>query len=126
MLFWALILCSNSQKVKFEVIGLLYYPYWIKKDYTETIEDLEYNLNDMASRYGKEVMVVEVGGEDHLIQNTFDMLKATIKAVKAVPNQKGLGVIYWEPQGEKSWSNYSLSAWQSDGKPSAALVAFKH
>ncbi|WP_309641269.1 glycosyl hydrolase 53 family protein [Flavobacterium sp.] len=117
---------ATEQKVKYDVIGLSYYPYWIKKDYTETIADLQFNLNDMSKRYHKEVMVVEVGGEDHLVQNTFDMLKATIKAVKEVPNQKGLGVIYWEPEGEKSWSQYSLSAWQSDGKPSPALDAFKN
>ncbi len=102
-----------------------YYPYWIKSDYKVTIADLANNLNDMASRYDKEVMVVEVGGDFTLVQNTYDMLAATIKAVKAVPNNKGLGVIYWEPQGEKSWSGYQLNAWQSDGKPSPALDAFK-
>lgn len=116
---------ATANKVKYDVIGLSYYPYWIKKDYTETIADLAYNLNDMVTRYNKEVMVVEVGGEYDKVQNTYDMLVATIKAVKNVPNNKGLGVIYWEPQGEKSWSGYSLSAWQSDGKPSPALDAFK-
>ena len=109
----------------YDVIGLSYYPFWIKKDYTETIADLETNLKDMASRYNKEVMIVEVGGEYDKVQNTFDMLRATIKAVKNVPNNKGLGVIYWEPQGAKIWSGYSLSAWQNDGKPSAALDSFK-
>jgi arabinogalactan endo-1,4-beta-galactosidase len=116
---------ATANKVKYDVIGLSYYPFWIKKDYTETIADLANNLNDMATRYNKEVMVVEVGGEYDKVQNTYEMLAATIKAVKAVPNNKGLGVIYWEPQGEKSWSHYSLSAWQSDGKPSPALDAFK-
>ena len=66
-----------------------------------------------------------MGGIDTLEQNTYDMLTAVIKAVKAVPNNKGLGVIYWEPQGAKSWSNYELSAWRADGKPSMALDAFK-
>ncbi|MNQ95900.1 Arabinogalactan endo-1,4-beta-galactosidase precursor [compost metagenome] len=116
---------AKANKVKYDVIGMSYYPFWIKKDYTETIADLANNMNDMVSRYNKEVMVVEVGGEYDKVQNTYDMLVATIKAVKAVPNNKGLGVIYWEPQGEKSWSQYSLSAWQSDGKPSPALDAFK-
>ncbi|MES2804268.1 MAG: glycosyl hydrolase 53 family protein [Bacteroidota bacterium] len=116
---------ATANNVKYDVIGLSYYPFWIKKDYTETIADLANNLNDMATRYNKEVMVVEVGGEYDKVQNTYEMLAATIKAVKAVPNNKGLGVIYWEPQGEKSWSHYSLSAWQSDGKPSPALDAFK-
>ena len=116
---------ANEQKVKYDVIGLSYYPYWIKKDYSETIADLQFNLNDMAKRYGKEVMVVEVGGEDDKVQNTYELLAATIKAVKNVPNNKGIGVLYWEPQGARSWSHYALSAWQEDGKPSPALDAFK-
>jgi arabinogalactan endo-1,4-beta-galactosidase len=116
---------AKHNNVKYDVIGMSYYPYWIKSDYTATINDLENNLKDMVSRYGKEVMVVEVGGEYNLEQNTKDMLVAVIKAVKAVPNNKGLGVIYWEPEGEKSWSGYQLSAWKYDGKPSTALDAFK-
>ena len=116
---------ATEHQVKYDVIGLSYYPFWIKKDYSETIADLQKNLNDMASRYQKEVMVVEVGGVDEQVQNTRELLAATIKAVKAVPNHKGLGVLYWEPQGAKSWSGYGLSAWQPDGKSSPALDAFK-
>jgi arabinogalactan endo-1,4-beta-galactosidase len=116
---------ATENKVKYDVIGLSYYPYWIKTDYQSTILDLENNLKDMASRYNKEVMVVEVGGDFEQVQNTKEMLEATIKAVKSVPDHKGLGVIYWEPQGEKSWSGYQLNAWLSDGKPSPALDAFK-
>lgn len=116
---------ATTQNVKYDIIGLSYYPYWIKKEYNETIVDLATNMNDMVARYNKDVMVVEVGGEYDKVQNTFDMLSATIQAVKNVPNNRGLGVMYWEPQGEKSWSGYSLSAWQADGKPSPALNAFK-
>ena len=115
-------LTSNS--AKFDVIGMSYYPYWLNTDYTSTIGALQNNLKDMASRYAKEVMVVEVGGDYTKIQNTYDMLLAVNAAVKNVPNNKGLGVIYWEPQGEKSWSGYQLNAWQSNGKPSGALNAF--
>jgi len=53
------------------------------------------------------------------------MLTAVIKKTKEVPNGKGLGVFYWEPEGARSWSHYSLSAWGDDGKPSKALDAFK-
>jgi arabinogalactan endo-1,4-beta-galactosidase len=116
---------ATAQKVRYDVIGLSYYPFWVKKDYTETIANLESNLKDLITRYNKEVMVVEVGGEYDKIENTKALLEATIKAVRALPDNKGLGVLYWEPQGEKSWSGYNLSAWLPDGKPSPALDAFK-
>ncbi len=117
---------AKTYNVKYDIIGLSYYPYWLKSDYTATIADLQSNLNDIASRYDKEVMVVETGGDYTLVQNTSAMLTATINAVKSVPNQKGTGVIYWEPEGEKSWSGYQLNCWQSNGKPSTALDAFKN
>jgi arabinogalactan endo-1,4-beta-galactosidase len=117
---------ARTNNVRYDVIGLSYYPYWLNSDYTMTIADLQNNLNDMVSRYNKEVMVVEVGGDYTLVQNTKDMLTATINAVRNVPNQKGLGVIYWEPEGEKTWSGYQLNCWQTNGKPSLALDAFRN
>lgn len=111
--------------LKYDVIGMSYYPHFLGSDYTATILNLENNLKDMVSRYGKEVMIVEVGGVHTLVQNTYEMLRAVINAVKTVPNNKGLGVIYWEPQGANSWSGYQLSAWQNNARPSQALDAFK-
>jgi arabinogalactan endo-1,4-beta-galactosidase len=110
----------------YDVIGMSYYPYWLKekKDYTETIDDLGKNLVDMADRYHKEVMVVEIGGEATRAANTRDMLAAVIKKVRAVPGNKGLGVVYWEPEGAASWSHYNLSCWGADGRPTEALDGF--
>ena len=118
---------DNAKKynVKYDIIGASYYPYWDNVDYTANIDALGTNLNDMASSYGKEVMVVEVGGLDTQVQNTYDMLVAVIQKTIAVTNSKGLGVIYWEPEGERNWNGgYALSCWKSDGKPTAALDAF--
>ena len=118
---------AKTNGVKYDIIGLSYYPYWLngQPDYTLSIGDLGNNMNDMVSRYGKEVMVVEVGGLDSQVQNTYDMLVAVIQKTIAVPNSKGLGVIYWEPEGERIWNGgYPLSCWKSDGKPTAALDAF--
>lgn len=110
---------------RFDVIGMSYYPYWLKQDYTASIANLRANLLDMASRYpGKEVVVAEVGNDYTQVQNSYDMLVAVQQAVRAVPHAKGLGVFYWEPEGAKSWSGYQLSAWGDDGKPSPALKAF--
>lgn len=118
---------AKANGAKYDVIGMSYYPYWLdgNPDYTASIGDLGNNLNDMAARYGKEVMVVEVGGEDSKVQNTYNMLIAVQQKVSAVPDGKGLGVFYWEPEGARSWSHYGLSAWGTDGKPTAALNAFK-
>ena len=117
---------ATTHHVRYDVIGFSYYPYWLRghPDYTLSINDLGNNLQDMSSRYNKEVMVVEVGGEDTLVQNTYDMLIAVQQKVKAVAHNKGLGVIYWEPEGARSWSKYGLSAWGNDGKPTHALDAF--
>jgi arabinogalactan endo-1,4-beta-galactosidase len=116
---------ATTHGVKYDVIGLSYYPFWLGSDYTATISDLKNNMLDLVSYYyNKEVMIVEVGGDYTKVQNTYDMLVEVIKAVETVPGSKGLGVIYWEPQGEKSWSGYQLNCWQPGGKPSPALDAF--
>lgn len=117
---------AEANKAKYDVIGLSYYPWWLEghPDYTLSIGDLEKNMNTLATRYQKEVMVVEVGGESKQAQNTYDMLVAVQQKVKGVPGNKGLGVFYWEPQGAASWSHYGLSAWGDDGKPTKAMDAF--
>ena len=118
---------AKNAGAKYDIIGMSYYPYWLtgSPDYTLSINSLAANMNDMVARYGKEVMIVEVGGEDTKALNTYNMLVAVQSKVKAVPGNKGLGVIYWEPQGARSWSQYPLSAWGNDGKPTVALDAFK-
>ena len=119
---------AKTYGAKYDVIGMSYYPYWLtgSPDYTLSINSLGTNLNDMVTRYGKEVMVVEIGGLDTNAQNTKDMITATISKVLAVPNNAGLGVIYWEPQGSRSWTGYNLSAWEygANPKPTIALDAF--
>jgi arabinogalactan endo-1,4-beta-galactosidase len=109
---------------QFDIIGASYYPHWLGTDYTVTIADLGLNLKDMVTRYNKPVMVVEVGGDYWQVQNSKDLLMATIGAAQDVPNNDCLGVFYWEPQGAKPWSGYQLNCWQDNGRPSPALDAF--
>jgi arabinogalactan endo-1,4-beta-galactosidase len=109
---------------QFDIIGASYYPHWLGSDYTVTIGDLGNNLQDMVTRYNKPVMIVEVGGDYWQVENSKDLLIATIGAAKDVPNNQCLGVFYWEPQGAKPWSGYQLNCWQDNGRPSPALDAF--
>lgn len=129
---------ATKYNAKYDIIGMSYYPYWLdgSPDYTLSINDLGANLKDMVQRYGKEVMVVEVGGEEGQdsrltaqqnaakIQNTYNMVAAVLQKVREVPESKGSGVFYWEPEGARSWSHYPLSAWGNDGKPTKIMEAF--
>lgn len=40
---------------EFQIIGMSYYPFW-----HGTLDALEYNMNDIAKRYGKDIVVAEV------------------------------------------------------------------
>ena len=115
---------AKTNNVNYDIIGLSYYPYWLNSDYTATINSLGNNLNDITSRYQKPVMIVETGGVDTAVQNTYNMLQAVIQKTKAVPNGNGLGVMYLEPEGARSWSQYPLNCWKETGDPTAALSAF--
>lgn len=97
---------------QFDVIGASYYPYWDKVSYTTDQVNLANNLNDMASRYGKPVMVCEVGGPESDPTTTYNTVLGAINAVKNVPNGMGIGVFYWEPEANSSVlpDQYSLGA----------------
>ncbi len=45
-----------------------------------------------------------------------------IKGCESVPDGKGLGLFYWEPEGYTK--NYNRTAWQADGRPTSAMRAF--
>lgn len=88
----------NTYGGKTDVIGLSYYPYWIGSAYANNIDSLIYNMDNMVNRYGKEVMLSEVGGDETDPEETYNMLMAVMNAVKGVTGNKGLGVFYWEPE----------------------------
>jgi len=68
--------------VPFDVIGLSYYPRW-----HSTLEDLRYNLNDLAKRYDKDVIVVE-----------YSQLKQEVNELSFnVVGGRGKGSAIWEP-----------------------------
>lgn len=89
--------------VPFDVIGLSYYPKW-----HNTLADLDYNLNDLASHYNKDVIVVE-----------YSQCKQEVAELSfSVANGRGKGTCIWEP----------LSTWEkvfdSNGKANEMLVVY--
>ena len=113
----------KSNGAKWDVIGMSLYPS-VSNWSTLNAQCLS-NMNDMVSRYGKEVMIVEVGmsWDQPATSNLF--IADLISKVKSVPDNKGLGVLYWEPEAYNNWQGYTLGAFDNSGKPTSALDAFK-
>lgn len=112
----------KNNNAKWDVIGMSLYPEpgtWS----TMNAQCLT-NMNDMVSRYGKEVMVVEVGMSWDQAAACNAFLTDLIAKTKSVTGNKGLGVLYWEPQSYANWKSYTKGAFDNTGKPTAALNAF--
>ncbi|MCX8028774.1 MAG: arabinogalactan endo-1,4-beta-galactosidase [Brevinematales bacterium] len=114
----------NRYFTDYDVIGMSYYPYWAG-DWRKTLPMLISNMNEMVRLYRKYVMVVETGHFYYREDETYDILVSLINGVRSVIGKKGIGVLYWEPQGAEIWSGYSMSIWKNDGKPTKALKAFR-
>ena len=111
----------KTNNAKFDVIGMSLYPN--PSTWQSFTDSCLLNANDMIARYGKSIMICEVGMEATSPQESKDFFSAIIKGVKAIPDNKGLGVFAWEPQCY-NWCGYMLSAWNPDGRPTIALDAF--
>jgi arabinogalactan endo-1,4-beta-galactosidase len=107
---------------KFDVIGLSLYP--SSTNWSTFNANCLANMNDMVARYSKEVMVVEVGMSWDQGAAAGAFLADLITKTKSVSGNKGLGVLYWEPQAYGNWSGYTLGAFDNSGKPTVALNAF--
>lgn len=107
---------------KWDVTGMSLYP--TPANWATLNTQCLANMNDMVARYGKEVMVVEVGMSWDQPAAAQSFLTDIITKTKSVSGNKGLGVLYWEPQSYNGWQGYTLGAFDNSGKPTAALNAF--
>jgi arabinogalactan endo-1,4-beta-galactosidase len=107
---------------KFDVVGMSLYP--SPTDWQTKNMNCLSNMNDMVVRYGKEVMIVEVGMSWDKPSESGSFLSDLISKTRSVTQQKGLGVLYWEPEAYNGWNGYTLGAFDNSGKPTAALNAF--
>lgn len=82
------------------------------------------NMNDMVARYGKDVMVVEIGMSWDQATTSNAFITDLISKVKSVNGGKGLGVLYWEPESYNNWQGYTLGAFDNTGRPTPAMNAF--
>ncbi|MRN53455.1 glycosyl hydrolase 53 family protein [Paenibacillus monticola] len=106
----------TKRNLDYDVIGASFYPYW-----SGTLDSLQYNLDDISKRYGKEVIVAEtaypftledadgfennIARQDQLDGSGFPAtvagqkaeVKTMMNVVSKVPEGKGTGIFYWEP-----------------------------
>lgn len=113
----------KTNNAKWDVIGMSLYP--STTNYSDLNNQCLANMNDMVSRYGKEIMICEVGMSWDQPTASKNFITDLISKVKSVTDNKGLGVFYWEPECYNNWQGYSLGAFDNSGKPTAALDAFK-
>jgi arabinogalactan endo-1,4-beta-galactosidase len=113
----------KNNSAQWDIIGMSLYP--TVANWSSLNTQCFANMSDMATRYGKPVMIVEIGMSwtDAAACNSF--ITDLIGKVKSVAAGKGLGVFYWEPEGYNNWQGYSLGAFDNSGKPTEALNAFK-
>lgn len=127
--WWFGSLLDCKPNLDFDVIGLSYYPMW-----HGTMEGLQYNLNYLSETYDKEVCIVEtayawttadgdgvgnvfisgdenIGGYPATVSGQFDFMNDLESIILNVPNEKGLGYFYWEPEWVPvSGGTYATSA----------------
>lgn len=116
----------TRREVPFDVIGISYYPFW-----HGSLAQLQFNLNDISSRYEKDVIVVETAyaftnQDDDFLPNIVSkemaipgypltpegqryMLRDIMSIVRAVPNGRGLGVFWWDA----TWTAVKGNGWDS-------------
>jgi len=117
----------TGREVPFDVMGISYYPFW-----HGSLAQLQDNLNDIATRYNKGVIVVEtayafteeekdfypniakralmVAGYPYTPEGQRAMLSDIMSAVRGVPGGRGLGIFYWEP----TWTAVKGNGWNPE------------
>jgi arabinogalactan endo-1,4-beta-galactosidase len=112
----------KNNGAKWDVIGMSLYP--SAADWQTKNNQCLANMTDMISRYGSEIMVCEIGMPMSEAAAAKLFISDLIAKNKSLPNAKGLGVFYWEPQSYNGWQGYNLGAFDDTGKPTVAMDGF--
>ena len=115
----------DKRKVNYDIIGASFYPHL-----SGSLEDLQTNLDNVSKVTGKPVIIAEtswgfttqynentensysaedenVGGYLTSEQAQATMIRDICNVLSKVPNNKGLGIFYWEP----GWLPVSGASW---------------
>lgn len=105
---------------KWDITGLSSYP---PRDWAGHNQKVLANMQDLMTRYGKPIVIAEVGMPADDAIGCRDMLRDVMLKNDSL-GANGIGTFYWEPQAY-NWKNYNLVAFDRTGKPTVALDAFR-
>jgi arabinogalactan endo-1,4-beta-galactosidase len=141
-----------EREVPFDLIGASYYPFW-----HGTFADLQNNLDDIAVRYEKDIIVVETAypftsDDNDNCENVIStqeipgypfspevqarMLADIMTIVRAIPNGRVLGIMWWDatwtavegngwdpanPASGNNWENQALFDFDNRALPAMSL-----
>ncbi len=80
---------------KTDILGFSFYPYWFASPHDVGFirEQMEY----FYKRYGKPLLIAEIGGKEEDPDQTYEIVKNTIDAGRLLPEDAVQGIFYWEP-----------------------------
>ncbi len=124
----------SAHHLDYDVIGLSYYPYW-----HGTFQQLKTNLDDLAARYHKQLVVAEtaypytlengdasdgniagleqtrIAGFPASVANQKLVIATVMNTVAHAAGGQGLGLFYWEPAWIPGvgWRQGDFNAWEN-------------
>lgn len=108
--------------VEYDMIGMSFYP-WPYDKWVEQTSDLISNISRVKGRYGKPVMICEIGLHYDMDKECAEMLTRLLRE-----NDKEKlfeGIFYWEPEAPAGYNGgYDKSCFK-DGRPTRALDPFR-
>ena len=121
----------DEHGIEFDVIGQSYYPWW-----HGSLDDLRANMNFMAEKYGKDIILVEVaynwrpaeyrnqpGPFPETPEGQREFLHQVNQIVRQTPNGRGKGIFWWEPAVTRS-PIYSRGMFDQDGNALPVIAVF--
>lgn len=106
---------------KWDIIGMSLYP--PIDNWESELDSCIDNIGEVTERYGTDVMICETGMPWDKATVSKAFLSALFARTKKLDNV--LGIFYWEPESYNQWNDYRLGAFDSSGKPTEALDAFR-
>ena len=124
--------------VKYDMIGMSIYPTWWEnngwKAWETNAGKCIDNIRAVAKAFGKSVMICETGMPADEVQMSAEAMQYLL--TEAAKIKECHGVFYWEPEvyggwkpadyADLGWSSYGMGAFDSNGRPTAALDPFKN